>query len=196
MIGEIIELLEEGKILHEYFEGEDYSEEMFMSSVETLASQLKDKSPSLLSSAKAMESESEKTLSKPAAETVQIKSCVMSNDPGGRKGIQLSEQEKNYLITKGPYQPVLENYTCNNTISKSKQNLFSAKWYETFPYLEYSPSLHRAYCFACSLFGDGAGSASTAETNWSSSNDGVNRWDKMKSRGKSKTSGAFYQRVS
>ena len=107
----------------------------------------------------------------------------MSNDPAERKGIQLSEQQKNFLISKGPYQPVLENYLCSNVISKSKQNSFSAKWLDTFPYLEYSPSLDRAYCFACSLFGDGAGSAS-AETNWS--NDGVNRWTSMKSRGKRK----------
>ena len=72
----------------------------------------------------------------------------MSNDPAERKGIQLSEQQKNFLISKGPYQPVLENYLCSNVISKSKQNSFSAKWLDTFPYLEYSPSLDRAYCFA------------------------------------------------
>ena len=107
----------------------------------------------------------------------------MNNGQAERKGIQLSEQQKYFLISKGPYQPVLENYPCNNVILKSKQNSLSAKWFEIFPYLEYSPSLDRAYCFACSLFGDGAGSAS-AETNWS--NDGVNRWTSMKSRGKRK----------
>ena len=155
-----------------------------MSSVEDFASELKDTSHFLFSSTKvATENEAERMSSKSAAETVQTESCVMSNNPAERKGIQLSEQQKDFLISKGPYQPVLENYPCNNVISKSKQNSFSAKWFETFPYLEYSPSLDRAYFFACSLFGDGAGSAS-AETNWS--NDGVNRWDKMKSRGKKK----------
>ena len=55
--------------------------------------------------------------------------------------------------------------------------------YQTLPFLEYSPSLDRAYCFACSLFGDDAGST-CAETGWS--RNGVNRWDKMKSRGTGK----------
>ena len=87
------------------------------------------------------------------------------------------------MISKVPHQPVLQKYPCNNAISESKQNSFSAEWYQEFSYLEYSPSLDRAFCFACSLCGDGAGTGSS-QTNWSS--DGVSRWDKMKSRGKSR----------
>ena len=52
MVGEIIELLEEGKILRESFEGEGYCEEVFMSSVEDFASELKEKSHFLFSSTK------------------------------------------------------------------------------------------------------------------------------------------------
>ena len=92
--------------------------------------------------------------------------------PAERIRVHLSEQQKQYLISKGPHQPVLEKYHSNVVISKSKQNSFSAQWYEEFPYLEYNLSLDRAFCFACSLFGDGTETGS-AETNWSS--DGVNR---------------------
>ncbi|CAB4017495.1 Hypothetical predicted protein [Paramuricea clavata] len=183
MIGEIIELLEEGKTLRESFEDENYCEEFFMSSAKDFASELK-KCCFLFTSIKnAMEHKVEKMPSVSDTQTVHTESCVISNDPAERIGVQLSEQQKQYLISKGPHQPVLEKYPCNVMISKSKQNSFSAQWYEKFPYLEYSLSLDRAFCFASSLFGDGAGTGS-AETNWSS--DGVNRWDKMKSRGKAK----------
>ena len=87
------------------------------------------------------------------------------------------------MLYKWPHQPVLEKYSVNNAVSSSRQNSFSAKWYKTLPFLEYSPSLDGAYCFACSLFGDDAGST-CAETGWS--RNGVNRWDKKKSRGTGK----------
>ncbi|KAI6655314.1 hypothetical protein LOD99_2149 [Oopsacas minuta] len=45
-----------------------------------------------------------------------------------------------------------------------------------------------AFCIACSLFGNNS-RASFAETSWS--HDGVNRWDKMKSRGKGKKEKLF-----
>ena len=106
---------------------------------------------------------------------------VPSRDPGIRKGMKLTENEKQYLISKGPYQPCLEKYPTNGTISKRKQNVFSAKWFEKYPFLEYSPKTDRAFCFACCLFGDGA---EPTKTNWST--EGVNCWDKMKSRGKEK----------
>ena len=50
--------------------------------------------------------------------------------------------------------------------------------------MEYSPKTDRAFCFTCCLFGDGAGPTETGWWNWST--EGVNRWDKMKSRGKKK----------
>ena len=81
--------------------------------------------------------------------------------------IQLNEQQKQFLISKGPYQSALEKFPCNKAISKSKQ--------KSFPYFEYSPMLDQACWFACNLFGDGPGSACT-ETSW----------DKMKSQGKNK----------
>lgn len=60
----------------------------------------------------ALENMAEKMASKSAAETVQTESCVISNNPVERIRIQLSEQQKNILISKGPYQPVLEKYPC------------------------------------------------------------------------------------
>ena len=184
MIGEIIKLLEEGKTLRESFEDENYCEELFVSSAKDFASELKKKCNFLFTSTKdALEDKAEKMSSTSNAQTVQTESCVISNDLAKRIGVQLSDQQKQYLISKGPHQPVLQKYPCNNAISKSKQNSFSAQWYQEFSYLEYSPSLDRAFCFACSLCGDGAGTGSS-QTNWSS--DGVSRWDKMKSRGKSR----------
>ena len=184
MVGEIIELLEEGKALYDSFEFEGYCEDIFISSVEDFASELKEKSHFLFSSTeKAIGNQAEKVNLKPSI-TAGTESCVISNDTSERRGIQLNEQQKHFLISKGPYQPLLESYPpCNKAISKSKQNLFSSKWYETSPYLEYSPSLDRAFSFACSLFGNNPGSVN-AETSWS--HYGVNRWDKMKSRGKNK----------
>ena len=52
MIGEIIELLEEGKTLRESFEDENYYEELFMSSAKDFASQLKKKCNFLFTSIK------------------------------------------------------------------------------------------------------------------------------------------------
>ena len=107
-----------------------------MSSVEDFASKLKDKSHFLLSSTeKAIGNQAEKVNLTPSI-TAGTESCVISNEPAERKGIQLNEQQKHFLISKGSYQPLLEGYSCNKSISKSKQNSFSSKWYETLPYLE------------------------------------------------------------
>ena len=62
---------------------------------------------------------------------------------------------------------------------KKKQNVFSAKWFEKYQFLECRPKTDRAFCFTCCLFGDGA---EPTKTKWST--EGVNRWDKMKSWGK------------
>ena len=183
MLGEIIGLVEDAKALNESFEGKDYCKEQYMTSMNDLVSELKEKSSLLLNSCQeAIEKEAEKVLS-PATETVTTQPRIIRNDPAERKGIQLTEQEKNFLLYKGPHQPVLKKYPVNNAVFSSKQNSFSAKWYQTLPFLEYSPSLDRAYCFACSLFGDDAGST-CPETGWS--RNGVNRWGKMKSRGTGK----------
>ena len=108
MVGEIIELLEEGKALYESFEGEGYCQVIFMSSVEYFSSELKDKSHFLLSSTeKAIGNQAEKVNLTPSI-TAGTESCVISNHPAERKGIQLNEQQKHFLISKRSYQPLLE----------------------------------------------------------------------------------------
>ena len=103
MFGEIIGLLEDAKALNESFEGKDYSKEEYMASVNDFVSELKEQSSFLLNSCReAIEKEAEKVLS-PATETVETQPRIISNDPAERKGIQLTEQEKNFLIYKVPH---------------------------------------------------------------------------------------------
>ena len=52
MVGEMIELLKEGKGIHKLFEGEGYSQDVFVSSVEDFASELNKKSHFLYNPAK------------------------------------------------------------------------------------------------------------------------------------------------
>ena len=127
MVGEINELSEEGKALYDSFEVEGYCEDIFIKSVEDFASELKEKSHFLFSSTeKAIANHAEKVKHKPSI-TAGTESCVISNDPSERRGIQLNEQHKYFLISMGPYQPLLESYPCNKAIYKSKQNSFSSK---------------------------------------------------------------------
>jgi hypothetical protein len=184
ILGQLLDLVEEGKALHWSYEGEDYCKDVFLSTVQEFALGVKQISCNLSESAK-------EALTKSHEEKIQqnvlttdadsSKPVNLARDPCARNGITLTEKEKQYLICKGPYQPHLEKYPTNAAISKTKQNTFTAKWFKTFPYLEYSPTVDRAFCFACRLFGDGA---RCAETNWTI--EGVNRWDKMRSRGKKK----------
>ena len=175
-----MDVIEEGKALHSSYGQDGYCEEVFLTTVQNFAHSVKKISNNLDEMVKeAIVGHKEKTqqnLHNADAESVNIE-----RDPGIRKGMKLTEKEKQYLISKGPYQPCSEKYPTSATISKKKQRAFSAKWYEKYPFLEYSPKTDRAFCFTCRLFGDGAG---PTETNWST--EGVNRWDKMKSRGKKK----------
>ena len=107
----------------------------------------------------------------------------VEHDPGKRSG-KLTESPIKYLIHIGPCQPKLSAYTKNNDlVKKGKQSCFCPTWYKDYPYLEYSISENKAFCFVCSLFGRGLG-REKAETAWV---DGVDYWSKMKgSRGKNK----------
>jgi hypothetical protein len=51
------------------------------------------------------EEKAQQNLHNADAESVNIE-----RDPGIRKGMKLTEKEKQYLISKGPYQPCLEKY--------------------------------------------------------------------------------------
>ena len=99
-------------------------------------------------------------------------------DPGNRPS-SLNDNQRQYLIKRGPCQPSLPRYPVSDDIPAGKQTQFSPKWYVTYPYLEYSISKDAAFCFVCSLF-----HGPTDEEAWSVT--GVSAWHKMKGRGKKK----------
>ena len=99
-------------------------------------------------------------------------------DPGLRSAT-LSDNQKKYLISKGPHQPKLPRFPQNDDIPTQKQRQFSANWYHEYPHLEYSISKDAAFCFICSLF-----KKRGQDPAWSEC--GVSAWSKMKSRGAAK----------
>ena len=85
-----------------------------MASMNDFVSELKEKSSLLLNSCQeAIEKEAEKVLSL-ATEIVTTQPRIISNDPAERKGIQLFEEGKNFLLYKWPHQTVLKKYSVNN----------------------------------------------------------------------------------
>lgn len=103
----------------------------------------------------------------------------IDHDPGKRKKDVLSQQDRLYLISLGPFQPKITVFPENEAIPLNKQRRFNPTWYRDFPMLEYSIEKDAAFCFSCRLF---PRSADTSE--WASS--GVRIWHKMKSRGTKK----------
>ena len=179
MLGTLLDVIKEGKSLHSSYGEEGYCEEVFLSTVQKFVNEVKESSNNIGELANEALASHEEAMQQNFHNTDSAESVNLERDPGIRKGMKLTENEKQYLICQGPYQPRFKKYPTNPAISKTKQNAFSPKWYEKFPYLEYSPTTDRAFCFACCLFGDGAGST---DTNWST--EGVTVWNKMKSRGK------------
>lgn len=108
---------------------------------------------------------------------------LLPRDPGLRHNTKLNKNEKQYLLSQGPCQPLMSNYLVDPHINKRKQNSFSSKWYAEYPYLEYSVAKDAAYCFACCLCSDVAGSKGN-DSAWI--DEGVRSWHKFKSRGKCK----------
>ena len=107
------------------------------------------------------------------------------HDPAKRPQ-KLTHNQLRPLIANGPCQPILHVYPTNiNMAKKGKQCSFSKIWITEYPYLEYSLSSNKAYCFACSLFGKVGPYKEKAETAWIA---GMEDWAKMKgSRGKNKS---------
>ncbi|CAM4795088.1 unnamed protein product [Rotaria magnacalcarata] len=85
---------------------------------------------------------------------------VISDDFNGVHNF--SDDELRYLISKGPFQPRID-FPINEELKSMKQT-------------------NKVYCFICRLFGDGVGSEQS-ELAWII---GINKWNKMKSRGKGK----------
>lgn len=112
-------------------------------------------------------------------EIVVTENEFIDHDSGKRKIDILTQQDRLYLISLGPFQPKMTVFSANVTIALNKQRRFNPTWYRDFPMLEYSIEKDAAFCFQCRLFTRGAG---TSE--WASSV--VRIWHKMKSQGTQK----------
>ena len=139
----------------------------------TLASSIKDRASWLLKTSKHLMKRYEKSLPQ-VSETEQHVDL-----PGwdhGLRQLPLHDNQKQYLINKGPHQPKLKRFPQDDNGPTNKQNMFSAKWYDEFPHLEYSIVKNAAFCFTCSLF-----KQPSQDDAWTKV--GVSIWSKMMSRG-------------
>ena len=107
----------------------------------------------------------------------------ISRDPGSRRKI-LTNQDREFMVNLGPFQPKLSSYPRKNEIPQSKQCRFSCKWFDEFPHLEYSVVKDAAFCFVCQLFPTGVGHEKSNDS-WIV--EDVRQWHKMKSRGQART---------
>ena len=114
--------------------------------------------------------------------TTQALPRILEHDPGLR-GEVCGDNQREYLIELGPFQPRLHSFPANQDIPLGKQNRFSPRWYDEYPHLEYSTKKDAVFCFVCSLFHD-TPSKEKGDPSWIST--GVRKWHKMKSVGKNK----------
>ena len=114
---------------------------------------------------------------------------LFEHDPARRPSKLTSNQVK-YAIHLGPCQPQLSVYPQTRNAAnakKGKQSSFSKTWFQDYPYLEYSVTENKAYCFVCSLFGEGGYQSAQSERSDRSWIESIDDWSKMKgSRGKGK----------
>ena len=119
---------------------------------------------------------------KPKVNDASSSQVSVVHDPGLRGEVR-GENQKEYPIEHGPFQPKLSCFPANQDIPQGKQNRFSPRWYNEYPHLENSIKKDAVFCFVCSLFHD-APSKEKADPSWIST--GVRKWHKMKSVGKNK----------
>lgn len=79
-----------------------------------------------------------------SAASVGVKS---TNTPTQR----FSNSVPNDLNRANPYQPVLKSYP--RTLFGGRERCFSAAWYQSRPWLEYSVDRDACFCFPCRVFG-------------------------------------------
>ena len=106
----------------------------------------------------------------------------VEHDPAQRSEVR-DDNQREYLVELGPFQPRLPCFPTNPDIPQEKQNRFSPRWYDEYPHLAYSVEKDAVFCFVCSLFND-TPSKEKADPSWKTT--GVRKWHKMKSVGKSK----------
>ena len=116
------------------------------------------------------------------ADPAQVSVGLLDHDPALRGEIP-DDNQREYLVELGPFQPRLSCFPTNPDIPQGKQNRFSPRWYDEYPHLEYSIERDAVFCFVCSLFDD-TPSKEKADPSWKTA--GIRKWHKMKSVGKNK----------
>ena len=97
---------------------------------------VKETSSSLLSNAKKSLDQLQKMF--PAPESSEDNEFIpISKDPGSGRKI-LTDQDREFMVNLGPFQPKLSSYPRNNEIPQSKPCRFFCEWFDEFPHLEYS----------------------------------------------------------
>ena len=112
----------------------------------------------------------------------QISENLVDHDPALRGEVR-DDNQREYLVEVGPFQPRLSCFPTNPDIPQGKQNRFSPRWYDEYPHLEYSIERDAVFCFVCSLFDD-TPAKEKVDPSWKTT--GIRKWHKMKSVGKSK----------
>ncbi|XP_074557570.1 uncharacterized protein LOC141813501 [Curcuma longa] len=102
----------------------------------------------------------------------------IERDPGLRKLIceyPVNERDeiRRAYIKAGPYQPKLVEYP-RTKIGKQNRR-FQYAWFKQFPWLEYSPSKDKAYCFPCFLFENTSNSLARSAL----VSEGFNSWKRV-----------------
>ena len=110
-----------------------------------------------------------------------VNDLFIDGDPAGRVGINLTDQHREYLLSKGPQNSMLDSYPVNPSIPARNRNCFTKSWYNINPFIEYTRNLEKSFCIGYLLFGSEIG---CSENMWQ--NEGLNRSDKMKGRGAKK----------
>ena len=149
--------------------------EQFVLSVSELAESVENQSNELKKSAKRCLEKIKKDKCTGSLSNEEI-AVLMEHDPGKRGKIS-SQNEREFLINMGPYQPKLATFPTNDIILRPVSTT------------GFRPSGIRnthndaAFCFVCCLFPEGVGRVS-ADNSWTV--NGVRQWHKMKSVGTKK----------
>ena len=116
------------------------------------------------------------------------RNLFISGDPAGRRDINLTDQHREYLLSKEPQRLMLDSYPVKPSIPARKQNCFTKSWYNINPFIEYSRNLDKILFYVLE----------TGCSKDMSQNEGLNRWDKMKGGGrkKRKDRNTFYEQCS
>ena len=62
-----------------------------------------------------------------------------------RRDINLTNQHREYSLSKGPHRPMLDSYPVNPSITVRKQSRFTKSWNNINPFIEHSRNLNKIF---------------------------------------------------